>query len=99
MHLFPFKQYLQYYPEAKVGGRRGEKCKNHKKLHQFCSKISVHLKTDYHITTHYPREKKTTKKNKNQGPSPVVHNGSTMEKGKEIQWLNTIQEILQLTDG
>lgn len=88
MHLFPFKQYLQYYPEAKVGG----KCKNHKKLHQFCSKISVHLKTDYHITTHYPTEKK------NQGPSPVVHR-STMEKGKEIQWLNTIQEILQLTDG
>lgn len=40
-----------------MGG--GEKCKNHKKLHQFCSKISVHLKTDYHITTHYPREKKT----------------------------------------
>lgn len=56
MHLFHFKQYLQYYPEAKVVG--GGKCKNHKKLHQFCSKISVHLKTDYHITTHYPREKK-----------------------------------------
>lgn len=31
------------------------KCKNHKKLHQFYSKISVHLKRD-HITTHHPRK-------------------------------------------
>lgn len=67
MHFF-FKQYLQYYPEAKVGIKE-EKCKNHKKLHQFCSKISVHLKTDYHITTHYPRKK--------MGPSPVVHISTT----------------------
>lgn len=64
MHFF--KQYLQYYPEAEVGIK--EKCKNHKKLHQFCSKISVHLKTDYHITTHYPRK---------MGPSPVVHISTT----------------------
>jgi hypothetical protein len=53
-----------------------EKCKNHKKLHQFYSKISVHLKRD-HITTHYSRKEEFQ----------AVHMSTT----KEIQWLNTIQ--------
>lgn len=61
-----------------MGGK--EKCKNHKKLHQFCSKISVHLKTDYHITTHYPRKKKQNKT----GPSPVVHIKHNIKETKKF---------------
>lgn len=76
MHFF--KQYLQYYPETKVGIK--EKCKNHKKLHQFCSKISVHLKTDSCNYTLFKENGTFTS-----GSHKAQH------KRKEIQWLNTIQ--------
>lgn len=64
-----------------------EKCKNHKKLHQFHSKISVHLKRSYNYT---PMKK---------GPSP---RGSHEHKRNSVVKYYTINftiNILMYQEG